>query len=131
MAYASASDVEVELGRPANSAEETLQWEAWLERVERTIRRGFTRAGFDLDAQVVLNDPTSEDVIDVEVGAVLRKITNPSGVTSSTRSVDDASVTNRWEGFTGGDPLGIGADEWANLLPAGRKRPQAFSVMPS
>lgn len=131
MAYASSSDVEVELGRPAASPAETDQWDAWLERVERSISRGFARAGFTLGTQVALDDPTVDDVRDVEVAAVIRKIANPSGMTSATRSVDDASITSRWESASNGDPLAVTDDEWAALLPTTRDRPRAFSILPS
>lgn len=129
MAYASASDVEVELGRPASSAAETAQWEAWLDRVERQITRGFRRAGLVLEDQIALGDPTDADVIDAEVAAVIRKVQNPTwGVTSTTRSVDDASVTARREGGGDADPLDLLDDEWNALLPGSDA--QAFSTRP-
>jgi len=131
MAYASASDVETELGRPATSSAETEQWEAWLERVERAIRRRFTREGYDLDEQVELGAPSAEDVIDVEVARVVDKTNNPAGFTSTTRSVDDASVTTRREGVASRDGLTITSAEWASLLPdASGVRSKAFSLMP-
>lgn len=134
MTYATPEDVAKDLrGSTSVTAEETLQWQVWLERVERTIRRGFARAGLDLTEQVVIGDPTAHDVMDVEVSAVIRKIQNPKwGETSSTVSVDDGSITRRREGGDGSDPLGLLPDEWATLLPGNRgKRPRAFSVMPS
>lgn len=134
MAYAQTNDVAAELGRPAASAAETTQWVAWLDRVERTITRAFTRAGLDLEDQLVANDPYVGDVIDVEVAAVIRKIQNPIwGLTSTTRSIDDASVTERREGAREGltDPLELTSDELNRLLPTGRKRARAFSIMPS
>lgn len=132
MTYATVADVETEIGRPAISAAETAQLGGWLARVERSIARRFTREGYDLDEQVALNAPTAQDVIDVEVAAVARKVDNPTGVTSVTRSVDDASVTTRREGATTtGDPLSLTDDEWSALLPAQSKRSRVFSVMPS
>lgn len=131
MAYATAADVEIEIGRPASSTAETAQWEAWLERVERTIRRRFTRAGYDLDDQVAMNEPSEADVIDVEVARVVDKANNPSGYTSTTRSIDDASVTTRREGVESGDGLTITDAEWESLLPTPPKRARAFSIMPS
>lgn len=135
MAYATASDVEVELGRSATSSAETAQWEAWLERVERAIRRRFTREGYDLDAQVILDAPSEADVIDVEVARVVDKINNPTTSTSTTttRSVDDASVSNttRREGVETGEALTITDDEWTSLLPVPPQRAKAFSIMPS
>ena len=131
MAYATASDVEVELGRSSSSAAETAQWEAWLERVERAIRRRFTREGYDLDVQVALDAPSEADVIDVEVARVVDKINNPAGYTSTTRTIDDASITTRREGIESGDGLTITDDEWASLLPVPPQRAKAFSIMPS
>lgn len=132
MAYATDSDVAVELGRPASSNAEGDQWTAWLARVERAIARGFRRAGLSLDTQVGLGEPTAEDVRDVEVAAVIRKIQNPTwGESSYTRSVDDVSVTTRREGGDGGDPLALFDDEWTSLLPASPNRARVFSVLPS
>lgn len=131
MAYASASDVETELGRSAYSPDETAQWEAWLERVERSIRRRFAREGYDLDAQIDLDAPSPDTVIDVEVARVVDKANNPGGYTSTTRSIDDASITTRREGVENGDGLSITVVEWASLLPVAPRRSRAFSVLPS
>ena len=130
MAYAGISDVTAELGRPAASEAEEAQWEAWLNRVERAIVRGFRSSELVLDDQLVLDDPTVYDVIDVEVSAVVRKIQNPQwGVTSTTRTIDDASVTDRREGGDAGtDPLYLTADDWAALLPG--TNTGAFSTRP-
>jgi hypothetical protein len=130
MSYATPADVEVELGRPASSATETAQWEAWLDRVERAIVRRFTQATLVLADQIALDDPTLQDVVDVEVAAVIRKIQNPQwGLTSVTRSVDDASVTERNENGQSGDPLLLTDDEWFALLP-GYSYSGAFSTRP-
>lgn len=131
MSYALASDVETELGRVASSAEETAQWEAWLDRVERSIERMFRRAGLVLADEVVLGDPTVQDVVDVEVAAVLRKIQNPQwGLTSVTRSIDDASVTTRSDGSDIGDPLEL-TDAERNMLLSGGTFTDAFSTQPT
>lgn len=127
MSYASPSDVAVELGRPAASADETAQWQAWLDRVERSIERAFRKAGLVFADQVDLDDPTVADVVDVEVAAVIRRIDMPKpGRTSITRSIDDASTTERWEGEYYG--LDLTADEWDSLLPGSDA--QAFSTRP-
>ena len=133
MAWAQATDVEAQLGRSASSGAETNQWGAWLEVVDRRIRRAFTLAGFNLDDEIADDAPLMDNVIDVEVAAVIRKIQNPEwGVTSTTRSIDDASITKRREGSTGDrDPLALTRDELANLIPTGRKRAKAFSILPS
>jgi hypothetical protein len=132
MSYAATSDVVAALGRPSASTAETTQWETWLDRVERAIIRAFRRAGLDLDEQIALDEPTVQDVVDVEVAAVIRKIQNPTwGVTSTTRSIDDASVTNRREGGGDSDPLELTDGELTALLPAGRTKARAFSILPN
>ncbi len=129
MTYATAADVAIELGRPASSSTETAQWEAWLARVERSITRRFEKAELVLADQVALGTPTADDVSDVEVAAVLRKIDNPKGFTSVTRSVDDGTLTTRREGpGVDGDPLALTAEEWAILLPADGGNGGAFTV---
>jgi hypothetical protein len=131
MSYADPSDVAVELGRPADSVTEaeSAQWQVWLDRVERAIARGFRRAGLVLADQVALNDPAEDDVMDVEIAAVVRRIewAQREGRTSTTRSVDDASVTDRWESDSEG--LVLTSDEWDALLPTTRS--DAFSTRPS
>ena len=128
MSYAIPADVETELGRPASSTAEADQWQAWLDRVERAIVRRFTRAGLVLADQVTANDPMQQDVIDVEVAAVIRKISNPLGLTSVTRTLDDGSITTRRDGVDESDGLTISAAEWEDLLP--NSDSGAFSVRP-
>lgn len=127
MSYANTSDVEVELGRPASSSAETDQWQAWLDRVERSIERGFRKNTLVLADQIVLGNPTVEDVIDVEVAAVIRKVNLPmGGKTSTTRSIDDASITERFDADSSG--LELTEVEWDSLLPGADA--QAFSTRP-
>lgn len=130
MTYATPEDVAKEYrGSTSVTAAEEVQWQAWLDRVERAIRRGFVRAGLDLSEQVSQGDPTADDVKDVEVAAVIRKIQNPKwGETSSTVSIDDGSITRRREGGDGGNPLSLTAEDWGQLLPA--TPGGAFSVTP-
>lgn len=129
MSYATSADVAVQLGRSASSPAEGDQWDAWLATVERSIRRHFTRAGFDLDTQVGLGEPTAAEVTDVEVAAVIRKIQNPTwGETSYTKSLDDGSVTRRREGASDADPLDLFDSDLSKLLPV--RRSNAFSTRP-
>lgn len=130
MSYADPSDVAVELGRPAASVtpEESAQWQAWLDRVERAIERGFRRAGLVLADQIDLGDPTEADVIDVEVSRVVDRVNNPTKVTSITRSVDDATITTRNESGETGDPLDLTDLDWQTLLPNDDRG--AFSTRP-
>lgn len=126
MSYANPNDVSVDLGRPAASVTETAQWQSWIDRVERDIARGFRRAGLDLADSVLNGDPSAADVVDVVVGAVVRKIQNPRGLTSVTRSIDDASITERDEAGAAG--LYLTDEDWRSLLPFGRGG--AFSTRP-
>ena len=128
MTYATTSDVETELGRTATSATETAQWTAWLDRVERAIVRRFTRAGLVLADEIAAGTLTEDDVKDVEVTAVVRKITNPTGLTSVTRSLDDGTITTRREGVEDSTGLTVTDAEWASLLPY--SEPSAFSTRP-
>lgn len=128
--YTQALDVALELGRPASSTDETAQWEAWIARVERALRRGFRAASLDLDQRILDGLLDAADVVDVVVARVVDKINNPTGVTSVTRSIDDASITTRREGVSSNDPLAVTDAEWASLLPQ-VSHARAFSIMPS
>lgn len=131
MTYAIPDDVAVQLGRPIDSvtATERAQWQAWLDKVERSIRRAFKKAGFELDEQINAGEVSPADVGDVEVAAVIRKIDNPKwGETSYTKSVDDASVTTRREGAGESDPLALLDVELGDLIP--RRQSGAFSTRP-
>lgn len=129
MSYATTQDVAAALGRPSSSTDETAQWQWWLDAVERSIERAFRRAELTLGDQLALDDPTVADLVDVEVAAVVRKVQNPTwGHTSTTRSIDDASITTRNEGGDSGDPLSLTDDEWNALLPGSDSG--AFSTRP-
>lgn len=116
MTYATLADVSARLGRPITLAAEITQVETWLGDVEDQIVARFVRAGLVLADQIALDDPTSASVIRVEAEAVLRRIDRPiPGRTSTTRSIDDASVTDRWEGQSSYEWLTDG--DWSDLLP--------------
>lgn len=128
MTYATPSDVEVRLGRPASSAAETAQWQAWIDDAESIIRDGFAARGLDLDACIADGFPSVAAVIRVQCEAVLRRIANPDpGLTSVTRSIDDASFTTRREG-PASDTLSPTDVEWGQLLPGAGDG--AFSTRP-
>lgn len=127
MTYAQVSDVAKRLGRPISDQAEIDQVTAWLEDVESIIVERFTRAGLVLSTQIALNNPSLASVVRVESDAVIRRIYQPlPGRTSTTRSVDDASVTDRWEGSGSYDWLTDG--EWSDLLPS--VTAGAFSTRP-
>lgn len=127
MTYATVNDVATRLGRPISDPEEIAQVTAWLEDVESIIEARFTRAGLVLATQIALGAPTLAAVVRVECDAAIRRIYQPlPGRTSTTRSVDDASVTDRWEGQGTYDWLTDG--EWSDLLPS--VTAGAFSTRP-
>ncbi|TQL56541.1 Gp19/Gp15/Gp42 family protein [Rarobacter faecitabidus] len=128
MTYATIEQVAARLGRPITDPLEIDQVNAWLSDIEAAIRAGFRRAGFDLAAQVSAGEPIGDEVASVEASAAVRRIQNPTpGRTSRTESIDDGSVTDRWESSS--DPWAITDTEWELLLPSAA--PGAFSVRPS
>lgn len=133
--YGTPEMVAVELGRPASSVTEVerLRWARWLDRVERRIEIRFAALGLDL-AEIIA-DPsqllTANAVAAVEVAVVARKAINPEGLTSTTVSIDDGSVTRRREGVDVDASLDLNETEWAELLPGESRRTRVFSVMPS
>lgn len=139
MTYAIVDEVAVELGRSTDSISEaeSAQIQQWLGRVERAIEARFARLGLSLDEQVAIGRPSAAVVADVEVAVVARKVRNPEGISSTTKTVavDDGSLssTRRFENErVGVDPLELTDLDWARLLPDRLgNRPAAFSVMPS
>lgn len=68
-------------------------------------------------------DPAPQWVKDIAIDVAARYLANPRGVTSVTRSLDDASRTERYEG--GGTRAGkfyLDDDEFAKLNPKVRTR---------
>ena len=143
MTYATPRDVAEELrGSTSVSAVEEIQWQKWLDRVERTIHNGFKARGYDLDTQVAADNPTVADVIDVEVAAVIRKVwqmraaeaVTPGTSRTQSRTVDDATISNTDRNDSrvslDYDPLAPTDAEWTSLLPVKPKRSRVFSVMP-
>ncbi|TSD68128.1 Gp19/Gp15/Gp42 family protein [Aeromicrobium piscarium] len=131
MSYTIPEDVAVELGRPASSItdDERQQWQAWIERVERKIRARFKREGHDLDDAVDTGRLSQEEITDVVVSAVARRVRNPNGITSTTVTVDDGTITRRREGVDDSLGLDLTDTEWEQLLPA--TEADAFSLRPT
>ena len=104
MAVATYEDVAVALGRPITSETEQAQVEWWLSGIELII-------GYRLGDIAELD----QDLLKfVEVEAVVGKVRRAdSRVTSRTVSIDDGSVTDRFE--TSASVADI-ADEWWQLL---------------
>jgi len=127
--YATPQDVALEYrGSTSVSSSENFQWQSWIDRVTRSIERRFRRAGFDLEQQVTLQNPARGDVQDAIVAAVIRKISNPNGDTSTTVTIDDGSVTRRKEGAGTVAGLDLTDAEWEELLPSTTS--MAFSTRP-
>ena len=106
MAVATYSDVGVAMRRTISDAAEQAQIEHWLTGAEMAVR---SRLG-----DVALLD---QDVLKyVEAEAVAEKVRRAGREESSiTVSVDDGSVTRRYEGMGADD---IAADLWSLLSPA-------------
>lgn len=105
MAVATYEDVQVALGRPISTGSEQEQVEWWLDGVELFV---VARLGpvADLDQNVLKY---------VEVEAVVAKIQRAGRNESSiTVSVDDGSVTRRFENVSASD---ITAEWWQLLSP--------------
>ncbi len=138
MSYAIPEDVARALrGSTDLSDAEEIQWQAWLDRVERSIAAAFRKAGQNLTTAIGTGSPTGDDVADVEVAAVIRKIQNPTwGQTSRTIShtIDDGSgsETSRNEGAGAyKDPLNLLPEELEALLPNVEFDAPAYSVRPT
>jgi hypothetical protein len=115
--YALLADVSTRLGRPITLAAEIAQVNAWLGDVEASIVSRFTRAGLVLADQIALDDPAQAIVVRVEAESVIRRILRPRpDITSTTRSVDDGTITDRWEGQTSEFEWLTDAD-WSDLMP--------------
>lgn len=131
MTYASINDVADELGRPVPDGPVATQWGDWIRRVERGIARAFRAAGLNLEEQVSAGQVSLDDLADViRVRVAARVLIGDDIVsTSSTVSVDDASVTTRRDGVEQTDPLSLTESDLAALLPVGGGR-GAFSTRP-
>lgn len=130
MSYATTTQVATELGRLPESITdaEEAQWQQWLDDVELAIVARFQRTGLNLSEQVAFGDPSVALVARVERAAVVRKIQNPAGDTSTTITVDDGSVTRRKEGAGTFIGLDLTDAEWDSLLPDVVR--EAFSTRP-
>lgn len=125
MTYASVADVAAELGRPVPTDPNIVaQWERWLTRVENQILDRIP----DLADRIAVGRPTAELVADIEAAAVARKALNPEGLRSTTRSIDDGSVTKTIDQTRSAGELELTDDEWARLLP--RRSRGAFTIRP-
>lgn len=109
-----AQKVAVELGRPTPPAEsdQRMQWDSWIGQAERAIRRRATRLGTTIEALPV------EDVEDVVLWAVVRRISRPADGAESTTDqvqVDDGSVNKTRRYGAGHGDIHI-LDQWWEIL---------------
>lgn len=118
MAVATYEDVAVAIGRPISTDAEQEQVEWWLSGVELFIT---ARLGAVVDL--------TEDVVKyVEVEAVAAKLQRAGRAESSvTVSVDDGTVTRRYESVSADDIT----DAWWNLLDPSSGSGGLHSVRPS
>lgn len=117
MAVAEASDVEQPLGRPLASDAETAQVNWWLDGMELLIVNKLGPVA-NLDQVAVRY---------VEAEAVAEKVRRHGRTeTSITATVDDGSVTRRWEAPITADDI---TDEWWDLLTP-RRDSGTFSTRP-
>lgn len=123
MVVATPADV-VAAWRPLTDDEETVAGTR-LATTERWIRQRLLLVDRDLNAEVAADADFRQEVIDVQVEAVMRVMLNPDRVRSE--SIDDYSVTKDRSIADG--QLRITAEEWArlgiNTTPTTRK---AFSI---
>jgi predicted transcriptional regulator YdeE len=122
MPYATASDVEVRLGRTLTTAE-TAQVEAWIADLEEQIKVRIP----DLDAAITAGAPTAALLKAIIAGAVKRAADNPKGLKSLTVAVDDWSKTEV-AGTPSADILFLTDEEWNYLLPGSPG--DAFTIRP-
>lgn len=104
MAVATYQDVEVALGRPISTTAEQAQVGYWLDGIELLIAARLGAVS-DLDQDVLLYVET-----EAVVGRIKRNAA--AGTSSITVSVDDGSVTRRFDGVNSSDIN----DEWWRLL---------------
>lgn len=121
MTYANAQDVADELGRATFTGPELNRVNAWLKRVELIIRAKIP----DLDDKVASGDIDADAVVSVEAAAVARKVLNPEGLRSTTRSVDDGSIHKTTDSKFSDGVIRLTDEEWDLLLPAAAR--DAFS----
>lgn len=121
MTYANAQDVADELGRATFTGPELNRVNAWLKRVELIIRSRIP----DLDDKVAAGQIDPDAVVSVEAAAVARKVLNPEGLRSTTRSVDDGSVQKTTDSKFSDGVIRLTDEEWDLLLPAASR--EAFS----
>ena len=119
MAVATVDDVATTLGRPLSevTTEEQAQWDMWLGDAERQIRK---RLG-----DITLLD--QDDLAYVEREAVALKVKRPDPAQQITVTVDDGTVSRRYERDAGQVTI---LPEWWALLSPSTESAGIYSVRP-
>src|SRR5690625_171667 len=124
MAYANVQDVADRLGRPITDAAEIKQVNAWISDVELIIKARIR----DLDELVAGGEIDPDILTSVIAGVVVRKVLNPEGYRSTTRSLDGWSETQTRDREISDGALRLTDDEWALLIPVNTSG--AFTISP-
>lgn len=116
MSYGTVEGAALEAGLPVDSltSDDRARIEKWLRRAELLIVGRIT----DLDAQVLAGTISATAVAEIEEAAVGRKLSNPRGLRSTTRSIDDGSIQETVDSSHSDGVLRILPEEWELLLPA-------------
>lgn len=115
------SDIETSLGRPLTTAEQA-QADQWIADAYMLIEVKFGETYADLDSSLL------DYVVRESVAKRFRSGAN-GGASSTTVSVDDGSVTRRWDNPTGDRADSWLIDGWVDLLAPARDS-EAFSTRP-
>lgn len=112
MTITTTADVAARLGRPISDATEIAQVSAWIGDVEDTIIR--PRIG-DLATLIAAERLSEATLVRVVSDAVIRKVLNPEGLRTVTRSVDDWQRTETRDRVLSDGQLRLTEQEWADL----------------
>lgn len=116
----SPAQIATTLGRPTPTGLTSAQWSMWINDARQIIGN---RLG-NLDD---LNQDTLDYVVREAVAEKIRN-TRTEDTTSETVTVDDATVTKRWEDNA---PTQIEIlDEWWDLFNTGQPKSGAFNIRP-
>lgn len=111
------NDIAVELGRPTPTSEQSAQWASWI-----------AQARFLIGARLGSVDGLDAETVDyVVLQAVAAHVRNPENATQVDVSVDDASVSRRYQSGAGRVTI---LDEWWDLLAPAGGSSGAFTISP-
>lgn len=122
-----AQSVDIEARWRPLTADETVVAETRLDDAWRLLRRLVP------DIESRLGDPdTLADAVQALAEAVIRVLKNPDGIRRGTVSIDDATRSFEYGGYTAADAIYFTDEQIAalSLTDGGLGKPRAFSVMP-